>query len=78
MSIPIHVLTFTANGEGHGLYTEAVELAAIGTLTIQRASTIEFNGTKQQWELRDPGGQLLHTDPSRVACLSWEHQHFNQ
>jgi len=72
-----HVLTFTANGEGQCLYTEAIELSAIGRLTIRRATTIEFNETSQQWEVRDAGGALLHTHPSRGACLAWEHRHFN-
>ena len=73
-----HVLTFTGNGEGHCLYTEAIELAAIGRLTIRRATTIEFNPESQQWEVRDAGGALLHTHPSREQCLAWEHRHFNQ
>jgi hypothetical protein len=72
-----HVLTFTANGEGQCLYTEAIELGLIGRLTIQRATTIEFNETSQQWEVRDAGGALLHTHLSREACLAWEHRHFN-
>ena len=29
-------------------------------------------------DLRDAGGALLHTHPSREACLAWEHRHFNQ
>ncbi len=73
-----HVLTFTENGEGHCLYTEAIELAAIGPLTLRRATTIEFKETSQQWEVRDAGGALLHTHASREECLAWEHRHFNQ
>jgi hypothetical protein len=73
-----HVLTFTGNGEGQCLYTEAIELAAIGRLTIRRATTIEFSETSQQWEVRDAGGALLHSHPSREICLEWEHRHFNQ
>lgn len=73
-----HVLTFLPNGEGHGLYTEAIELGAIGTLAIRRATSIEFDPASQQWEVRDAGGALLHTHPSREACLEWEHRHFNQ
>jgi hypothetical protein len=73
-----HVLTFTGNGEGHCLYTEAIELAAIGRLTIRRATSIEFSETSQQWEVRDAGGALLHSHPSREICLEWEHRHFNQ
>ena len=76
MTLP-HVLTFTANGEGHGLYTEAIELGAIGRLTLRRATTIEFNEAVQKWEVRDAGGALLHTHPSREECLAWEHRHFN-
>jgi len=73
-----HVLTFAPNGEGHCLYTEAIDLAAIGRLTLRRATTVEFDSVNQQWEVRDAGGVLLHTDPSREACLAWEHRHFNQ
>ena len=73
-----HGVTFTGNGDGHCLYTEAIELAAIGRLVIRRATTIEFSETSQQWEVRDAGGALLHTHPSREVCLTWEHRHFNQ
>jgi len=73
-----HVLTFTENGEGQCLYTEAIELGSIGRPTIRRATTIEFNETVQKWEVCDAGGTLLHTHPSREACLAWEHRHFNQ
>ena len=73
-----HVLTFTESGEGHSLYTEAIELGAIGRLTLQRATTIEFNAAIQQWEVRDASGALLHTHPSREVCLAWEYRHFNQ
>ncbi len=73
-----HVVTFTDSGEGHCLYTEAIDLAAIGRLTLRRATTIEFDSTSQQWEVRDAGGTLLHTHPSRDVCLAWEHRHFNQ
>ena len=73
-----HVLTFAPDGEGHCLYTEAIELAAIGRLTLRRATTVEFDSQTQQWEVRDATGVLLHADPSREACLDWEHRHFNQ
>jgi hypothetical protein len=75
--VTAHVLTFAPNGEGQCLYTEAIELSAIGRLTLRRATTIEFNETSQQWEVRDAGSALLHTHPSREACLAWEHRHFN-
>lgn len=72
------ILTFTKDGSGHGLYTESFELSRIGTLTIERVSTIEFNASTQEWEVREPDGTLLHSHPSRAACLTWEHHYFNQ
>ena len=63
---------------GYKLVSEAIELGSIGRLTMQRATSIEFDATTQQWEVRDAGGALLHTDASREVCLAWEHRHFNR
>jgi hypothetical protein len=73
---PAAVLTFSPDGSGHGLYTEVIELGLIGPLSIERATTIEFSGATQQWEVRDPGGTLIHQNRSRADCLAWEHRHF--
>jgi hypothetical protein len=73
-----HVLTFDLSGHGHCLYTEALDLPAIGPLEITRASTIEHHHATQQWEVRDVSGELLFQHPSRTACLAWEHQYFNR
>ena len=73
-----HVITFAPDGTGRCLWTEAVPLHELGRLEIRRATNIEFNNTTQQWEIRDSENQLLHTDPSRNACLDWEHQYFNR
>ncbi len=72
------VLTFDEQGIGHGLYTELIPLQSIGTLQLERASTIEFNPTRQLWEVRDTANQLLYADPSRTLCLQWEIEHFNR
>jgi hypothetical protein len=72
------VITFDTKGLGHCLYTEAVNLASLGTLQITRASHIEFNQTNQNWEVRTPYNQLLFSNASRAICLAWEHQHFNR
>ncbi len=74
----MNTITFETDGTGHCLYNEIVDLQQIGALSMKRASTIEFNDTTQQWEVREPGGDLLFHHPSRVICLAWEHQHFNQ
>lgn len=71
-------LTFDSRGQGHALYTEAIDLAALGRLQIQRATTIEFHNGKQVWAVKDLEGEILFTDPSRLACLKWEHEQFNR
>jgi hypothetical protein len=71
------MITFDPAGNGHCLFTETIDLSALGTLEILRASTIEFNNTSQVWEVKDARGVLLFSHPSRSTCLDWEYQHFN-
>ena len=71
-------IKFDPTGRGHCLYTEVLDLTALGTLDIQRAATIEFHNGRQEWEVRDATGTVLHSDPSRTACLLWEQQYFNR
>lgn len=71
-------LRFDPTGIGHAFFTEAMDLSAIGRLDIQRATTIEFHNARQVWEVKDVNGEALFSDPSRAACLHWEHEHFNQ
>ena len=72
------VLKFDPTGNGHCLYTEAIDLSLLGALEIVRASSIEFNNATQQWEIKSPERLLLFSDPSRQACLDWEQQYFNR
>ena len=72
------VLKFDSAGNGHCLFTEAIDLSSLGALDIVRASSIEFNNTAQQWEVRNAAGALLFSHPSRQACLDWERQYFNR
>jgi len=73
-----HIISFNQDGTAQCLWTEAVPLHSIGKLDITRATTIEFNNNNQQWEVQDPQGKLLFSDPLRSTCLDWEHQYFNQ
>lgn len=66
------VLTFDPAGQGHCLYSEAIDLASLGRLEIRRASTIEFNNQTQRWEVKDLRGQVLFFARSRQDCLLWE------
>ena len=72
------VLTFRPDGIVTGLYTEAIPLGTIGTLSITRLTEIEFNDSTQQWEARDRAGKVLFSNPSRQCCLDWEQREFNQ
>ncbi len=72
------VLTFELDGTGRCLHTDAIPLQSLGTLTVKRATTIEFNASTQQWEVKDADGLTLHSDPSRSCCLAWEVEHFNR
>jgi hypothetical protein len=71
-----HTLTIAPNGEVTTLYTEAIDLTALGPLTMRRASAIEFNADRQAWEVT-VSGEVLFRHPSRAECLRWEHEYFN-
>jgi hypothetical protein len=73
----LSVIQFDGQGNGHCLYTEAIDLASIGPLQIARATTIEFSEAEQHWEVRDQAGRILFSNRFRALCLAWEHQHFN-
>lgn len=70
-------LTFTPDGIGRGLYTEAIDLSGLGLLHIERATTIEFDNDGQTWRVRDVSGAPLFDAPRRQDCLDWEHRHFS-
>ena len=69
------VITFTQDGQGHGLYTEAIDLGQIGALAIERATNIEFDNKAQCWRVYDNTGFAMFNSPSRQACLDWERQY---
>lgn len=71
------VLTFDSHGTGSCLYTELIDLQQLGSLQMERASTIEFNESGQVWEVRAES-ELLFSNRSRAVCFAWEHQHFNR
>ena len=69
------IITFSPDGNGHCLYTEAIQLGSIGALEIKRATNIEFNDRTQLWEVRDANENgLLYQEASREMCLLWEHE----
>ena len=67
------IIRFTPGGHIDCLYTEAIDLRALGRLEVFRATDIRFCCKSQLWKVRCAStGKLLHTDPSREACLAWE------
>jgi hypothetical protein len=70
-------LSVGPDGTIQGLYTEAIDLSALGTMEVRRATTIEFDNRLQAWRVFDPDGYCLYCSPSRETCLSWERQHLN-
>jgi hypothetical protein len=73
------ILTISDTGDIECLWTEAIPLESLGTLTVKRASSIEFNDASQMWEVK------LATAPdvvafeykSRAACIAWEVETIN-
>jgi hypothetical protein len=69
----MNVLRIHHGGRIDCLYTEAIDLRALGRLEVFRATDIRFCEASQQWDVRCAStGRLLHSDPSREACLAWE------
>jgi hypothetical protein len=69
-------LRFDDAGRVACLYTEAVDLRALGRLQVVRATDIRFNASTQLWEVHHADNdEVLFSDPSRVACLAWEQDH---
>ena len=72
-----HIITFALDGTARCLWTEAVPLRELGQLAIQRASTIEFNPSIQQWEVRltsNPGA-VAFSHPSRETLPELGKEH---
>ncbi|MDB6032170.1 MAG: hypothetical protein JWM16_2508 [Verrucomicrobiales bacterium] len=73
------VITISPNGTGTCLYTELIDLHAIGSLEVTRASNIEFNSADQAWEVRlaSHPKTVAYSHPSRETCIDWERNHYN-
>jgi hypothetical protein len=71
------VISFGPDGTARSLWTDRLPLAALGTLEIERASTIEFNGAEQVWEVRmgnSISAPVAFRNASRQSCIDWEIQ----
>ena len=68
----------TASGRCECLYTEAIDLARLGDLSVRRATDIAFDDASQLWVVRDNGGREQYRHASREACLDWERGHLEE
>ena len=76
MNTTNHVITFAADGTARCLWTEAVPLHQLGVLDVHRASQVEFNPSKQVWEVRlaSNPGVVAFSHVSRATCVAWERE----
>ena len=66
-------LRFNPGGQVNCLYTEAIDLRALGRLEVVRATEIAFDPEEQRWEVRSAlCDGLLFAHRSREVCLQWE------
>ena len=62
-----------AEGDMHGLYTDDIDLFAIGRVTqVRKASNVEFNEAEQVWEVLSLDGKVLYKNTNRQAAIDWE------
>ena len=73
------VITFAPNGTARCLWTEAVPLHELGRLDVERASTVEFQPSTQQWGVRLASNPdvVAFSHSSRETCLEWERKTLN-
>jgi hypothetical protein len=66
-------LVIDGRGQVHGLYGEAIDLTALGCLSIRRASRVEPDAAGQWWaDLEPVSGPLLGPFRVRSAALAAE------
>jgi hypothetical protein len=71
----MNTLCVLPDGSVQCLYTEAIDLASLGRMQIQRATSIEFDNPAQLWRVFDRRGREVYSSASRQDCLRWEVQH---
>lgn len=72
------VLDIDTKGNIKCLYTDEIDLFAIGKVVdMRKASNVEFNESKQCWEVLSLKGEVLHTDTNRESAIEWEIQEFS-
>jgi hypothetical protein len=72
------IFEITPEGNLHGLYTDDVNLFDIGRVTnVHKASNVEFNESKQCWQVLSLDGEVLYENTSREKAVEWEIEVFS-
>ena len=60
-------LRFDTGGHIDCLYTDAIDLRALGRLHVVRATDIRFHDSTQQWDVHDAdNGEVLFSDRNNL------------
>lgn len=72
------VIDIDTEGNMHCLYTDQIDLFAVGRVTnMRKASNVEFNEEEQVWEVTSLNGQVLYTNANRNMAIEWEIANFS-
>lgn len=71
------VLDIDRQGNVHTLYTDDIDLFAVGLVTnIRKASNVEFCEPKQCWQVISLDGEVLYEHSNREVAIEWEIEKF--
>ena len=78
MSGDILIRIDIGDGTAKTLWTDAIDLPALGTASVTRASHVEFDAAEQAWFVAEPDGRRVKGGFSkRAEALAWEHEWAN-
>lgn len=67
------VIDIDTDGNLHCMYTDEIDLFSVGRVTeVHKVSNVEFNETKQVWEVLSLEGEVLHENTNRQKAIDWE------
>ena|GEM_PF-3021936 len=69
----VPVLEFDENGDVVTLYTNEIDLSALGIIgDVRRASHVDFDEANQEWVVLKASGEVVHRDRNRERAIEWE------